>query len=77
MSLQVTCYAAIIFLQIRRPLGTLFELLLPVVAVLILIGLRFAHCYITPPPPPLARWLLILSTSADSVASLKIKACAS
>ena len=45
MSLQTVItmhYAAIIF-QIRRPLGTLFELLLPIVAILILIGLRFAH----------------------------------
>ena len=33
----------IFFFQIRRPLGTLFELLLPVIAILILIGLRFAH----------------------------------
>lgn len=69
---MLCCYH--FFFQIRRPLGTLFELLLPVIAILILIGLRFAHRYII---VYLSVVIMILSISADSAAYLKPKTYAS
>ncbi|CAI7992154.1 ATP-binding cassette sub-family A member 3 [Geodia barretti] len=46
-------------LQIRRPIGTVFELLIPPLAVVVLIGLRFGifqpedQCFTTFPSDPL------------------------